>query len=134
MKPTDAGVGEFGVALAVAAGGAAGALARYGVVRAAAAALGPNYPYGTLFVNVVGAGAMGFALHWLAARGWPAPIRAFLTVGFLGALTTFSTFAFDATALFRLRGGVAAAAYVAGSVGLAIGAFTLGFAVARRLS
>ena len=55
--------------LAVALGGAVGAVLRYKITLWSAAALGAGFPYGTLFVNVVGAFAMGLVVQWLAARG-----------------------------------------------------------------
>ena len=82
--------------LAVGAGGALGAISRYFVYIMAGYILGPNFPYGTLIVNIVGSLLMGIivevmALTWEASTEW----RLFLTVGFLGAFTTFSTFSLD---------------------------------------
>lgn len=93
-------------ALAVALGGALGALLRWGVAVLAARGLASHptwsgFPLGTVIVNVVGV----FALAWLMAagevRGVGSPaLRLFLGTGLLGALTTFSTFSLDAHGLF----------------------------------
>src|SRR3546814_19075285 len=78
---------------AIAFGGALGAVARHLAVGQVALWAGPGFLFGTLAVNVVGSFAMG-AIVELSALVWsPSPeLRAFLTVGFLGAFTTFSTF------------------------------------------
>jgi len=86
-------------ALYVALGGAAGCLARYGVVHAAHK-WRPDVPVGTLVVNLVGAVVIGLALPFLAARGasW---VRPLLVMGFLGGFTTMSSFAGDVVQLMR---------------------------------
>ncbi len=84
----------------IALAGAAGALARYGIGQA----VGPRtFPWATLAINVAGALALGFVLAGPIAARWPADITAAITVGFLGAFTTFSTFAYEATALLPRR-------------------------------
>lgn len=82
--------------LAIGAGGALGALARFGIYNAVHGALGRDFPYGTLTVNFFGSLAMGFLYVWLFDRlnmgvGW----RAFALVGFLGSFTTFSAFSME---------------------------------------
>lgn len=120
--------------LAVAFGGAIGALGRYAVFRAAVAVLGPHFPWGTLFVNVFGSAAMGAIVVWLArTEPHSANLRLFLAVGLLGAFTTFSTFALDAITLYRDRSGMIAALYVGGSVVGAIAGLLAGIAIARRV-
>ena len=85
----------------IAAGGALGALARYGVTAWAVARFGSGFPMGTLTVNVTGSFLLGLAATLLAAKARvPVATRPFFTVGFLGAYTTFSTFAFDTVALW----------------------------------
>lgn len=82
--------------LAIAAGGATGALLRFWVANGVYAALGRDFPYGTLVVNVAGSLAMGFLYVMLLERGALDPIwRAFLLIGLLGAFTTFSTFSIE---------------------------------------
>ena len=82
--------------LAVAVGGAAGAYCRYAIGRWATAGLGKRFPYGTLIANVLGWFIMGLTAAALA-KGYLAavPWHDLIAEGFLGALTTFSTFSMD---------------------------------------
>ena len=118
--------------LSIAAGGALGALARHFVNRATLAWLGPGFPWGTLMVNVAGSLAMGLLIGWLARQqGISEELRAFLTIGFLGALTTFSTFSLDTIVLFERGQVLAAALYVLASVALSLGGLVAGLAIWR---
>ena len=82
--------------LAVGVGGAIGAMARHAVGAASLRLLGPNFPWGTLTVNVAGSLAMGLFIAWLVAREpHTSVMRAFVATGVLGGFTTFSTFALD---------------------------------------
>ena len=120
-----------GMMIAIALGGAIGAVLRFAVVQTTFRLWGTGFPVGTLVVNVVGSLAMGLAVEWLTARGLPDIWRAFLTVGLLGALTTFSTFSLD-VALLHGRGEMALAAlYVMLSVCLSVGALFLGLWIGR---
>lgn len=77
--------------LLVLCGGALGAAGRFLVGGWATRQLGHGFPWGTLIVNLAGALAAGFLLVWLEGRGPSALLwRAFLLVGVLGGLTTFS--------------------------------------------
>jgi CrcB protein len=120
--------------LAVACGGAIGSVARLLVGFGATKAFGLGFPWGTLLVNIAGSFIIGalveaFALRWTLSQAW----QAFLTVGFCGGFTTFSTFSPDAYALAQ-RGELAlAAAYVAGSVALSIGALLAGLWLVRAI-
>jgi CrcB protein len=90
----------------VAAAGAVGALCRWGVGSLAQYVTGDHYwPYGTWVVNIVGCLLFGFAVEMLR-RYAPGVMHweLLLLVGFLGALTTFSTFAFDTYELLLERG------------------------------
>lgn len=118
--------------LAVACGGAIGAAARYGVSLAAMRLLGPNFPWGTLGVNVAGCFAMGLAFVWLSVRDpQPMLLRGFVAAGVLGGFTTFSAFALDAVTLWRDRSLNVAAIYVLASVALSIGALLAGVAAGK---
>jgi CrcB protein len=120
------------VLLAVAAGGAFGAVGRYLVLSWAGHRFGTNYPYGTLLVNVAGSFLLG-VLTALAALAWapPAELKVFLAVGLLGAFTTFSTFAMDVAFLAGRRAFAAAAVYIVASAGLSIAGFLAGLAIVR---
>ncbi|HEY9536771.1 MAG TPA: CrcB family protein [Kiloniellaceae bacterium] len=117
---------------AIAFGGALGAVARHLAVGQVALWAGPGFLFGTLAVNVVGSFAMG-AIVELSALVWsPSPeLRAFLTVGFLGAFTTFSTFSLDAALLYERGELLLCAAYVAASVALSVGGFFAAVALLR---
>src|SRR5438067_7305899 len=85
-------------------GGVLGANARYLVSVWAANRWGVAFPYGTLLVNATGSFLIGFVLALVAARfGDSAEGRLLVVAGFLGAYTTFSTFAFETVALSRQR-------------------------------
>jgi CrcB protein len=86
--------------LAVATGGALGALLRYGVSLGVHGLLGRGFPYGTLTVNVSGSLALGLLYVLLLERSALGPEwRLGLLVGLLGAFTTFSTFALESLLL-----------------------------------
>ena len=82
------------VAVAVAAGGALGALARYGLDRLVERRSFSVFPWSTFAINVSGCFVVGLVIGALVDRHHaPQWIRAALVVGFCGAYTTFSTFA-----------------------------------------
>ena len=120
--------------LAVAGGGALGAVARYLVYIAAGRLLGADFPYGTLIVNVAGSLVMG-ALVEIMALAWSTSneMRLFLIVGFLGAFTTFSTFSLDFALLYERGRFLLCAVYVMASVVCSVGALFLGMWIFRRL-
>lgn len=84
---------------AIALGGALGALARHGVNLACARWLGDHFAFGTLAVNVIGCFLLGLMVPLGTADipRWNAVTHSAATIGFLGALTTFSTFGFETT-------------------------------------
>ena len=120
--------------LAIAAGGACGALLRFWATQGAHALLGRGFPFGTLIVNVTGSVAMGALYVALSERHDVAPEwRAALAVGLLGAFTTFSTFSMDTLALADQGEHVKAGVNVLASVGLCLAGCWLGMAAARQL-
>lgn len=107
--------------LAVAAGGALGAVGRYLVMVLVGHWLGTGFPFGTITVNVVGSFALGVLIELMALVWSPAPeLRAFLVLGVLGAFTTFSTFSMDTILLTERGAALQAALYVGASVVLSI--------------
>ena len=118
--------------LAVAAGGALGAMARYGVYLLGARLWGHGFPWSTLVVNVAGSFVLAVLIELMALRWSPSQeVRALLVVGVLGAFTTFSTFSLDVATLAQRQAWTPAALYIAGSVALSVGAFVLGLRLAR---
>jgi fluoride exporter len=121
--------------LIVAAGGALGAVARYGVgVGAFRLFPAAQWPWATLTVNVVGGLLMGLLAGWLAYRGGlhSESIRLFAAVGVLGGFTTFSAFSLEAALMIERRQFAMAGGYAAASVVLSIAALFIGLMVARR--
>lgn len=119
--------------LAIAVGGAAGALARWIMSTGVHRWLGRDFPWGTLAVNVAGSFAMGLVAVLLVERLAVSPAwRAGILVGFLGAFTTFSTFALETVALANDGMNLRAAANIVVSVGACVLAALLGIQVARH--
>lgn len=91
--------------IAIALGGSVGAVVRFLVANGIYGWLGRGFPYGTLFVNVSGSFLMGLLTELLVQRFAVATeYRAAVLVGFLGAYTTFSTFALETLLLFDQEG------------------------------
>lgn len=120
--------------LLVAAGGASGALLRWGVGEAALK-LGYGAPIGTLAVNLMGCFFIGLARAAVDAVGWGSPeLRVFIFTGLLGAFTTFSTFEADAFGLWRVGERGWSVAYLFISVVGGLVAFLLGWFLMQRLA
>ncbi len=122
--------------LIVAAGGAIGAGGRHLVNQIAMRLLGPSFPWGTFFVNILGSFAMGLLIgglvKWMPAAGGQGP-RLFLATGLLGGFTTFSAFSLDVAVLWERGATMTALAYVAASVILSILAVFFGLWIMRGL-
>jgi CrcB protein len=120
--------------LAIAAGGAIGALLRYWASTGTHTLLGRGFPYGTFTVNVLGSLAMGFLYVWLLDRVVSGPVvRAFLLIGLLGGFTTFSSFSIESLNLIEAGQIIKAFVNVLLSVTVCIGAAGLGVLIARQL-
>ena len=114
-------------AIAVALAGAVGTLLRYAIARGAGAL---DFPWATLGINVLGSFALGYVLGHEDGR-WDATAQVAITIGFLGAFTTFSTFSFEAASLLRADRAAAAFTYVAASVVVGLAASAVGYVLAR---
>jgi CrcB protein len=121
-------------ALAIAGGGAIGALMRFYASTGIYALLGRGFPYGTLFVNVSGSILMGFLYVWFLDRIQVSPeMRAALLVGVLGAFTTFSTFSIETLNLLENGEWMKGIVNVLLSVLLCIAGAWLGVLLGRQL-
>jgi CrcB protein len=120
--------------LAVAVGGALGAMARYAVSIWVFNYSSDKFPYATLSVNVLGSFIMGILFVIIVERAaLPAEMRSLLMVGFLGAFTTFSTFSLDALSLWQNGHLFVALVYVLATVILCLVAISSSIWLARLL-
>lgn len=120
--------------LLVALGGALGSVARYAGSTAVNRWAGMPFPWGTLFVNIVGSFAIGAVMAWVMRAGEAREAaRLLLVTGILGGFTTFSSFSFETWRL--IEDGRAGAALL--NIGLSLGACLLatgaGLLLARQL-
>lgn len=106
--------------LYIALGGAVGAMARYGMGGWVQVRSGFQFPWGTLSVNVLGSVLIGASLRYLEVAPASAEVRALVTVGLLGAFTTFSTFSYEIVALLEDGAFERALGYALGSLLLGI--------------
>ncbi len=119
--------------LAVAIGGALGALSRYWVVGFVSRILERNFPYGTLIVNIVGSFLIGICYLLIVEKldvstEW----HAVLMVGFIGAFTTFSTFSLETLVLIQEGRLSTAMIYIASSVVVCILAVAAGIWLTKQ--
>ncbi|XUY28092.1 fluoride efflux transporter CrcB [Agrobacterium sp. rho-8.1] len=118
----------------VAAGGAIGSIARYLVGVWSVRLAGPNFPWGTITVNIVGAFLIGLMVEVVARRfDASAEMRVFIVTGVIGGFTTWSSFTLDAVTLFERGDMGQAALYLAGSLTLSFAAIFAGLALGRSL-
>lgn len=122
------------IAVAVAVCGAFGCLTRYFVSGWVYAVLGRSFPYGTFVVNIVGAFIIGLLMEFgLRSTLIPPTLRMGLTVGFLGGLTTFSTFSYETFRLLEEGDFITASANVILSVLVCLLFTWIGITTARYL-
>lgn len=116
----------------VAAGGATGAMLRHVAGMVSFKLMGPGFPYGTLFVNIVGSFAMGLFIEYLAHRlPGNQEFRLLIATGLLGGFTTFSAFSLEFALLYERGALLSAGIYLAASVCLAILALFVGLHAGR---
>lgn len=121
--------------LAVALGGSAGALARFGIYSLIHGRSGRHGPWSTFLINIIGCLFLGLILGWVARRGGANELwRTFLTVGVLGAFTTFSTYAGDALRLIHDGRVPEAMAYMVLSAVAGLAACAGGYELGVRLA
>lgn len=112
----------------------AGANLRYLLSRVAARQLGPVFPYGTLFINIIGSFIVGFFLIWTTERVLIDPRwRLLIVIGFCGSFTTFSSYAFETMAYFdHGQWGLMAVNILSNNI-LCLGGALAGMALARAV-
>ena len=113
--------------------GAAGTGARYLIAVWAAQRLGSTFPYGTLAVNLIGCFAIAALMHAALTLGWPATTRAAVTIGFIGGLTTYSSFNYETMRLVEEGAPMTAALNLALTVAGGFMAGWLGLIAAREM-
>ncbi len=102
--------------LVVALGGALGAMSRYGLIQLLPQTA-PHFPWAIWSANLIGSSLIGLIYVLIMEKGiMPVEWRPFLAVGFLGALTTFSTFALDGILLWQNGQWILALTYVVSTV------------------
>jgi CrcB protein len=120
--------------VAIALAGALGALARYGLDGFVSRRAPSAFPWGTFVVNISGSFVLGLAFTLLTEHLTPAPwLRGAITIGFLGAYTTFSTLTLETYRLLEDGAVGLALANILGSAGGGLVAVYLGIVAGRAL-
>lgn len=123
-----------GQLIAVAIGGAAGAVMRWLMASGVQKMAGGAFPWGTFAVNAIGSFLLGFLFVWLIERSTASELlRLGLTVGFLGAFTTFSTYSLDSIRLLQEGALVLAFGNVIGQVVVCLTLTWIGVQLARTI-
>jgi CrcB protein len=104
--------------------GAAGTGTRYLIALWAAQGLGSAFPFGTLIVNLGGCFAIAAVMHAAGTFAWSPTLRSAITIGFIGGLTTYSSFNYETTRL--IEEGATGAAFV-NAMAMILGAFAAGW-------
>ena len=117
-------------------GGGIGSICRYVATTLIGSIGGTVFPFGTLFVNLLGSFLMGFLMFFFLDEHFTLPetLRLFLAVGFLGGFTTFSSFSMESLLLLRGDSFSYAFANLAGNMLLGLLAVWLGMQAAGRLA
>ena len=113
-------------------GGGIGALTRDVLIEQINKSFVSSFPYGTLTVNVIGAFLIGLAWSYFAAKiNISDNLKMFITIGFLGGFTTFSSFNVDIFELIQNGSILISILYIIGTFALTVGAFFLGMSLLR---
>lgn len=121
--------------LLIAAGAALGGVFRFWISGYVHRFLPAYFPYGTLTVNVLGSFALGFIIFFLDEKKIISPeLKIFLTIGFCGGFTTFSTFAFETVNLLKETELFFAFTNILLNVILTLGAVYLSYIAAKSLA
>ncbi len=113
-------------------GGGIGALTRYILIEQINKSFVSSFPYGTLTVNVIGAFLIGLAWSYFTAKiNISDNLKLFITIGFLGGFTTFSSFNVDVFELIQNGNILISIIYIFGTFALTVGAFFLGMSLLR---
>ena len=115
-------------------GGAVGSGMRYLVAVGAARWIGPEFPWGTLIVNLVGAFLIGLVQHLAAAHVVSEESRLLLSTGVMGGLTTYSAFSYETVRLAELGDWRGAILNVLGTTMLCLALCVAGMALGRLLT
>ena len=120
--------------LIISAGAVLGANARYLISDWAARKLGVGFPYGTFIINLTGSLLIGLFLTLATERFVVDPrLRLFITIGFLGAYTTFSTYAYESFTLIYQGQWLAGTLNLLGSVLLGVAAVGAGIFLGKLI-
>ena len=118
--------------LVIGLGGFLGSTSRYLLQNLVSSKVPVLFPVGTLLINLIGSFLIGLFFGYIEKSHWFSPeVRLFLTIGFCGSFTTFSTFAFENLGMIREGNYLNLALYIALSVGVGILLVWLGYVVAK---
>lgn len=119
------------LSLLVLAGSALGGLARFWLGIWSVVLLGPDFPWGTLAINVLGSFIIGLAATALPMTSGDA--RALIMVGFCGGFTTFSSYSLQSFEMMQAQRWAAALGYMTGSAALCLAGTTAGWALGKSV-
>ncbi len=121
--------------LFIAIAGVLGTLSRYGLSGLTQKLTGAGFPYGTLIVNILGCLLIGFIMQvGLNTDIIPRTLRVTITLGFLGAFTTFSTFSYETVSYLQESAWLLASLNIVANLGLCLLSTTIGMALGRLVT